>query len=152
MYISYLDYIQLGEKKLPEFDFRKYEYEAERVVDDVTTGVDGVKKLQVAFPEDETDKRAVVMTMTALISKLAEITDLKKSITETGAGGVGGVVASVSSGSESISYATSFVSDEVRAATSEEAKQQTLKRIARDGLRGIKDANGVNLLYGGSYV
>ncbi|MBR2680495.1 MAG: hypothetical protein IKE23_07045, partial [Exiguobacterium sp.] len=61
------------------------------------------------------------------------------------------VVASRSSGSESISYASNVSTSLIEATKSEDAKMALLSRTARFYLAGVEDANGVNLLYMGAY-
>ena len=66
-------------------------------------------------------------------------------------GSVCGAIASITSGKESISYASVNSGNSVYsiAASSEEKMLALLYRIAAEYLSGIPDANGVNLLYRG---
>ena len=66
------------------------------------------------------------------------------------------VISSVSSGSESVSYATGSAARSgttaIDAAVSDPgARARLLDDIVRRYLSGVKDANGVNLLYMGRY-
>lgn len=147
MYISYIDYQQLGSTPMPEYDFLRRAMEAEKIIDDLTTGVDGICKLRVAFPTDPHDVQTIKVCMAIMISNLGDVDAVKEKMKEDG----GGVIASKSSGSESISYATGTVPDDAKAAVSEEYRREKLRNIARFWLRDIQDCNGVNLLYGGRY-
>ena len=65
----------------------------------------------------------------------------------------GKVITSISSGSESIGYS---IAGSASTATMEAAKDKKVADamvygIVRDGLSGVPDANGVNLLYAGAY-
>ncbi len=154
MYITYLEYTNITGPAMPQPVFSKYEYEAERVIDKLTSGIDNIRKLEIAYPENEKDKRAVMYCMAALISELAEIDQIKKEIREEKANsGENGMIASKSSGSESISYVTDekLIEDTIKATLSIEAKEQMMEDIVFHYLRGVQDANGVNMLYGGEY-
>jgi hypothetical protein len=63
------------------------------------------------------------------------------------------VVSSKSAGNESISYATSSTKDTQlsEAASDSKKREQYLLETARAYLSGVKDANGVGVLYGGAY-
>ena len=59
-YVDYEYYKTLyGEKALAEADFTRLLWDAEREIDKATSGVDGVRKLQVAFPTSDYDAEAV---------------------------------------------------------------------------------------------
>lgn len=132
--------------------FNRLGYEAERFVDAITTGVDNVHKLDVAYPINERDAEAVKMCILALIHTLHEA----RIAADTALGNVAdsngrhGAISSVSSGSESISYATGGTY--VHAMNGDmKVKQATLMQIARQYLSGVTDKNGVNILYMGVY-
>lgn len=151
MYLNYEEYLTINPKNIiDEFDYNAYEMEAEMIVDKFTMSLDGVRKLQVAFPTDGHSKRAVHTCMAALISEISTIEKLKESLLEKTANGEG-VVSSKSSGSESISYATNTMTPEMKAAINDETKEKLLYNLTRKYLMGIQDANGVNLFYGGCY-
>ena len=113
-YASYEDYKALyGESILTEAGFSRLCWEAERAMDDATTGADYVRKLRLYPPADELGKEAVRRCACALVDVLHQIelaeTDsrLARAMVQSADGTVhSGVVASKSSGSESISYAT----------------------------------------------
>lgn len=152
MYLSYEEYLMINPKNIiDEFDYNAYELEAEMYIDKFTMTIDGVRKLQIAFPADEHSKRAVHTCMAALISKISTIEKVKEQMLNNSLNGEGGIISSKSSGSESIAYSTSVVSQELQFATDEKKKEEALYNLIRKYLYGIQDANGVNLFYGGCY-
>ncbi len=141
--------------KMSADDFKRFGRKAERRIDSITGD-----KLQFAFPTKERDVEAVKDCFCELANFLWQIESYNTAAMES-VGTVaqsdgtvkGKVITSISSGSESIGY--SF-GGSVNTATIEAAKD---KRVAdtmiydmvRDGLGGIADANGVNLLFAGAY-
>lgn len=110
-YVDYEYYKSLyGEKKaIPEADFNRLLWDAEREIDKATSGVDGVRKLKVAFPTDEYDAETVKRCICALIEFLNNLETVEKSSAMVqGSDGTmrGGIVKSVSAGNESITYET----------------------------------------------
>lgn len=159
-YIDYEYYTSLyGD--LPEADFNRLSWEASRKLDVATSGVDGVRKLKVAFPTDEDDAETVKRCACALIDVLYQIKqaeDTAKSAggyTETANGLQGKVITSVSAGNESISYAVgsnAMSATLINQAVSDKAVQEQIFRdTIREYLSGVTDANGVNLLFMGRY-
>ena len=70
-YIDYEYYKSLyGEKAIQETDFNRFLWDAEREIDKATSGVDGVRKLQIAFPTSDYDAEAVKRCICALIEFL----------------------------------------------------------------------------------
>lgn len=133
--------------------FDVYERQAERVLDALTTGVDNVHKLYDYFPTKERDVQAVQDATIHITNLLYEISKAESAYAlSVGADGLAtsSVVASRSSGSESISYSQNKTAIS-EAVTSFEAKQNILNRTARFYLAGGEDKNGVNLLYMGVY-
>lgn len=152
MYLSYEEYLTINPKNIiEEFEYNAYELEAEMYVDKFTMSLDGVRKLQIAFPSDEHNKRAVHSCMAALISKISTIEKIKEQMITNSLNGEGGIISSKSSGSESVSYSTSVVSQELQLATDEKKKEEAFYILIKKYLHGIQDANGVNLFYGGCY-
>ncbi len=160
MYADYEFYSAIyGNSAIPAADFYRLIWDADRKLDKETTGVDGVKKLKVAFPADADSAEAVRRCACKLVNLAYAIESAEKSastaneydITENGLRGK--VISSVSSGSESISYATSgTASTLVGKAVSDSAARDNLYRDAiEEYLSGVQDANGVNLLYMGPY-
>ncbi len=140
-------------------DFERLSWEACRKLDAYTTGIDGVKKLKIAFPTDEDDAETVKMCACQLISTMAQIEAAEKSaasfreLQETENGLRGRVIASVSSGNESVSYSVKGAAEtQIDKAVADKAYRGRLfKEIIWEYLTGIADANGVNLLYMGAY-
>jgi len=116
------------------------------ILDDWTTGIDGVRKLRVAFPTDPIDVAAIKRCVIELTKASADIDN----IVQLSASGDGGIVASKSSGSESISYRND-TSALLAAAKDADIREAYIGMIVRRYLSGRSDANGVNLLYGGVY-
>lgn len=133
----------------------------DRVMDTVTSGVDGVKKLRIAFPTDETDAEMVrrvwcelcytaymVTSQRAALATASQVHDLGNGVS------VAGLVTSISSGGESMSFsggANAVQSEYLKAAQTPGGELQLMRSIAREQLAGLTDANGVNLLFGGVY-
>lgn len=162
MYVNYEYYKSLyGEKAIQETDFNRFLWDAEREIDKATSGVDGVRKLQIAFPTSDYDAEAVKRCICALIEFLKQIEDAERNAnnvgqyTERADGSLQGkVVNSVSAGNESISYAVGKSVDTsiVNAIKSSQNKEMEIYSFITSRLSGIADANGVNLLYGGPYL
>ena len=159
-YADYSRYTSIyGEGSISEIDFNRFSYDASRYMDYCTTGVDGVKKLKIAHPTDADDAEAVIRCACALIHDMSEIDAAEKraasvrGLVQREDGTVtGAVVSSVSSGSESISYSVSSGQSAIDAAVASEDEHRKLYfATVRKYLSGVKDANGVNLLYGGAY-
>lgn len=156
---SYVDYefykALYGEDAIPESDFNRLSWEACKRVDNITFG-----KLKFAFPIDEGDAEAVKRCVCKLVEIASAIEAANKRITagqgyvvDEATGSVRGkAVASVSSGSESISYTAKAESGStlIDAVLSDKAAQDKLySNTVKEYLSGVPDANGVNLLYAG---
>lgn len=160
-YVDYEYYQSLyGEKALAEADFKRLLWDAEREIDKTTSGVDGVRKLQVAFPTSDYDAEAVKRCAVELVNflyKLEEAENNANSVgryTERADGSLQGkVVSSVSAGNESISYAVGKSTDTVisNAIKDLQSRDMAVYQFITSKLSGVSDANGVNLLYGGRY-
>ena len=147
MLVSYAEFIEVyGSDALTLTAFNRFEFDAEVILDDWTTGIDGVRKLRVAFPTDLVDVAAIKRCTIELTKALADIDN----IVQLSASGDGGVVASKSSGSESISYRND-TSALLAAAKDAGTREAYVGMIVRRYLSGRSDVNGVNLLYGGAY-
>lgn len=162
-YVSYGDYTGLyGENAIDEKTFNRLSWYAEKKIDINTTGVDGVKKLKIAFPAEEEDIAAIKRCAMSLIDIMYRIEQAEENL-KSAQGYVkredgslqGKIVSSVSAGSESIHYA---VGNETNAATlidmvlsDKTAQEKLYKDTIFDCLSGVMDANGVNLLYMGRY-
>ena len=140
-------------------EFERLSWQACKQLDSYTTGIDGVKKLKVAFPTDEEDAESVKMCVCQLIDTMKQIEAAEKSaaslreLKETENGLRGAVISSVTAGNESISYSTKTVADTPidKAAADKIYRNHLLKEIVWEYLTGVADANGVNLLYMGVY-
>ena len=147
MLVSYAEFIAVyGSDALTLTAFNRFEFDAEVILDDWTTGIDGVRKLRVAFPTDPIDVAAIKRCVIEMTKASADIDN----IVQLSASGDGGVVASKSSGSESISYRND-TSALLAAAKDADSREAYIGMIVRRYLSGRSDANGVNLLYGGFY-
>lgn len=155
-YVDIESYIALyGE--IEETAFNRLLWDASRLLDSETSGVDGYRKLKYAFPTDEEDAETVRRCACVLINTMDRVeaaeTAARNYFVEREDGTVvGKVVSSMSSGSESVSYSTAGISTVLDKVISGELNADELYRSTiRRYLSGIRDANGVNLLYGGVY-
>ena len=161
MYVDYEYYKSLyGEKAIPETDFNRLLWDAEREIDKATSGIDNVRKLQVAFPTSDYEVESVKRCVCALVDFLNQLKSAEKEansiseLTERADGSMQGkVVASVSAGNESITYAVGKSSDTAisNAIKDLHSKDMEIYQFISSRLVGIADANGVNLLYNGPY-
>jgi hypothetical protein len=139
---------------MPETDFNRLVWNAQKKVDDLTFG-----KLKFAFPTDEDAIEAVKRCECALIDLAKKIEDAQNRVesaqgyVDDGSGAIRGkVVSSVSSGSESVSYTAKAETGStiIDAVLSDKTAQEKLYRdTVKEYLTGVKDANGVPLLYAG---
>jgi hypothetical protein len=139
--------------------FNRLAFEADRYMNKLTTGIDGVKKLKVAFPVDEDSVMAVkhcaakVVNILYQIQSLEATSMLERGLEKTENGYKGKVVSSISAGNESV-YFSSGGSQKTLIDTAMEspaALDNLIHKTIRDYLSGVCDANGVNLLYMGVY-
>lgn len=139
--------------EISEAEYNRLAWLAARLLDIHTSGVDGVRKLQVAFPVNLDAAESVSRCECALIDLLRRVENTRK-LGEPSTNGEGlavsGPVSAVSSGAESISYAVggSVIND---AAADNSIRGRLVADIVREYLGGVADANGVNLLYMGVY-
>lgn len=146
MYIEYEYYKTLyGDKALAENEFNRLSWDAEREIDKATCGIDGVKKLKVAFPTNRYDAEVVKRCVCDLIDFLSQLEKAQSTVLNDG-----GIVSSKSAGNESISYVNgdTVVTSALRSAR---GKEIAICSLITEKLRDVKDANGINLLYLGSY-
>ncbi|MBO5130310.1 MAG: hypothetical protein J6B95_08210 [Oscillospiraceae bacterium] len=140
-------------------DFKRLSFDACRKVDNYTTGVDGVRKLSVAFPTDEYAAESVRRCVAKVLNLMHQIEQAEKyaaslnGYVETESGLRGKVISSVSAGNESISYAVNHqTATEIDKAVSDPAARERLfARTIAEYLSGYADANGVNLMHMGPY-
>lgn len=163
-YATYEDFKALyGGEGLGEADFDRLSWEAERLMDDATTGVDGVRKLRAAMPKCKYGRETVKRCACALVDTLRQIDEAAEAIRKAqsfaeNADGTlqGRVITSRSAGGESISYAAGSAASQGKTAAGAAvgdltARQRLMDDTVRRYLSGVPDANGVNLLYMGSY-
>lgn len=158
MYVSLEDYNKLYER-IDEITFNNLSFEACRVMDVHTTGIDNVKKLKRFFPIDSDHAEAVKRCAAKLVNTLYQINQAEVSAamgrgyTQTEQGLRRQIISRVESGNEAISYSeTKNANTEIDAAVSDRiARDRLLAGIVWDYLRGIEDSNSVNLLYMGMY-
>ena len=73
-YVDYESYKSLyGEKAITEAQFDRLLWDSEREIDKATSGVDGVRKLQVAFPTSDYESESVKRCRCALVDLLKQI-------------------------------------------------------------------------------
>lgn len=144
MYVDYAFYKTLYGTTVDETVFNRLIWNAEKLVKNAVTGVDGRCKLDFAFPDVAYDAEAVKRCECALVDIMAKI---EKAETEAEGNKT---VKSVSAGNESISYDTG--SGLIGKVLSDKSAQARLYAdTINEYLRGTKDKNGVNLLFGGAY-
>lgn len=144
MYVDYEFYKTLYGTTVDETAFNRLIWNAEKLVKNAVTGVDGRCKLDFAFPDVAYDAESVKRCECALVDIMAKINKA-----ETEAEG-NKTVKSVSAGNESISYDTG--SGLIGKVLSDKSAQARLYAdTINEYLRGTKDKNGVNLLFGGAY-
>ena len=160
-YIDYEYYKSLyGDKEIPEEVFYRLLWDAEREIGKATSGVDGVKKLKIAFPIDEEDAESVKRCISELVSFLYKLEEAENNANSLGqyteredGSFQGKVVSSVSAGNESISYAVGKSAETAisTAVKSVKDKEMVVYQFISSRLSGVSDANGVNLLFAGKY-
>ena len=153
MYADYEYYQTEYGGKMSADEYKRFGRRAERRIDGITGN-----KLQFAFPTNERDVEAVKDCVCELADFLYQIDSYNQSAMESmgtvaQADGTvkGKVITSISSGSESIGYsaAGSASTATMEAAKDKKVADAMIYGMVRDGLSGIKDSNGVNLLYAG---
>lgn len=159
-YIDYEYYKSLyGEENISEVDFNRILWSAEREVDKATTGIDGIKKLKVAFPLED-DGEIVKRCVVELVNFLYKLEEAEKNanslyqLVERDDGTMQGkVISSVSAGNETISFAVGKSSDTAlgNAVKGSQNKEYEIYQFIKSYLSGVPDANGVKLLFDGIY-
>ena len=134
-------------------DFTHFERKAERRIDVITD-----RKLQFAVPTKKKDKQTVKDCVCELTEFLYQLDSYQRAAMDnagvvTQADGTvrGKVITSISSGRESISYSAKNAADIsiMEAARDKKVADAMINSMMRDGLSGVLDANGVNMLYAG---
>ena len=157
--MAYADYQFYTEKyygdTVPESDFQKYAERASDRIDAIT-----FDRLVNGFPEEERAVTKVKKAVCAVAEALYQIDHIKKAsmeavgtVTREDGTVVSKVVSSVSSGSESISFATGpFGGTESiygQAALDKKVESVLLYQVAMEYLSGVTDKKGICLLYAG---
>lgn len=158
MYITLEEYSNLYDP-IDENLFNRLAFDACRVMDRYTTGIDNVKKLRQFMPTDEVGAAAVMHCAAKLVNLLHQIQEaeaaaaLGRGYTQTAQGLQRRVISRVEAGNEAISYSDTKMANTVidTAVSDVSAKNNLLKNTVLEYFAGVEDANGVNLLYMGPY-
>lgn len=158
MYITFEEYTVLYDP-MEERLFNALAFDACRVMDVHTTGIDNVKKLRSFFPKDEYSIQSVKHCAAKLINILHQIHEAEmaaamgRGYTETEHGLQRRIISSLESGNEAISFSESKASNSAidAAVADKSARDYLLAETVWEYLRGVEDENGVNLLYMGRY-
>ena len=157
--MAYADYQFYTEKyygdTVPESDFPKYAERASDRIDSIT-----FDRLVNGFPEEERAVTKVKKAVCAVADALYQIDQIKKAsmesvgtVTREDGTVVSKAVSSVSSGSESISYATGSSGNTEsiygQAAIDKKVESVLLYQVATEYLSGVTDNKGICLLYAG---
>lgn len=157
--MAYADYQFYTEKyygdTVPESDFPKYAERASDRIDAIT-----FDRLVNDFPEEERAVTKVKKAVCAVAETLYQIDQIKKTsmesvgtITREDGTVVSKSVSSISSGSESISFATgsSGGTESIygQAAIDKKVESVLLYQVASEYLAGVTDKKGICLLYAG---
>lgn len=158
MYITFDEYTKLYDP-MDEKLFNRLAFDACRVMDIHTTGIDNVKKLKFYFPTDSDDSAAVKHCAAKIISLLHQIQEVEsaaaigRAYIETDQGLQCRIISRVEAGNEAISYSETKMTNTVidAAASDKSVLNSLISDTIREYLSGVTDANGVNLLYMGAY-
>lgn len=161
MYVDYECYKTLyGSDAVSESEFNRFSWDASKKIEHYTCGADGINKLKVAFPTDEEGQESVKRCVCSLIDLMSNIKRAENN-TQANSGYVqkedgtlqGKVITSVSAGNEKISYSAGEASATLisRAVADKVVREQLFRDTIKEYLSGVTDANGVNLLYMGTY-
>ncbi len=129
-----------------EKDYERFRWQARRIMDRVTTGVDGVRKLSAAPPTEPDAVQAVERCQAALVHALWQMEREECYVNREDGTVTGRVVTAITAGSESVSFAAPG-----NGAVTAREKEERCRRMAEMYLEGVADANGVNLTYMGRY-
>lgn len=156
LYADYKFFTDLYGFSITEQTFNRLIWVASKLLDHATAGAGGYNKLQNAYPANPSDDEAVKRCACALVDFAYSVEQASNAfgyVTNADGNITSRMIASKSSGSESISYVTgnSVKTAAVVAASDNEVRQQMQYDIIRQYLSGVRDANGVNLLYLGRY-
>lgn len=156
MYITLEEYKQIYDA-IDEKAFNRLCFDACRVMDIHTTGIDNVKKLKRFFPSNSDAVAAVKHCTAKIVNLLYQISKAEESAAgayENSEMGIRGkYIQSISAGNESISYTSGETGKTAvdKAVTDKTSRDKLLADTVREYLSGVADDNGVNLLYMGKY-
>lgn len=156
MYITLEQYTQIYDA-IDDKTFNRLCFDACRVMDIHTTGIDNVKKLKMFFPNDSDAAEAVKRCAAKLINLLYQIDKAEESAAgayENSEMGIRGkYIQSISAGNESISYTSGETGKTAvdKAVADKSNRDRLLADTVLEYLSGVADDNGVNLLYMGKY-
>ena len=143
--MDYAEYAALYPDGPDEEQFGRFDWQARRIMDRATTGVDGVCKLTAAPPVEPDAVQAVARCEAALVRQLWLAGQLEGYVCQKDGSVAPKVVTAISAGSESVSFA------QPQAAASTADREALYRETVAEYLAGVADANGVNLLYMGKY-
>lgn len=158
MYITFDQFATLYDP-IEEKLFNRLAFDACRMIDNHTTGADGVKKLHIAFPSDEYAFAAVMHCAGNIVNLLHQIHEAEQAASvargyaETEQGLQRKIISRVEAGNEAISYSeTKLSNSSIDAAVADKSVRDALiASTIKEYLSGVADANGVNLLFMGPY-
>ena len=158
MYITFDDYKQLYDP-IEERVFNLLAFDACRMMDVHTTGIDNVKKLKLFFPEDEDSVQSVKRCAAKLVNLMDQIREAEviaaigRGYTETELGFQRRIISRVDAGNEAISYSEAKASSTAidAAVADKKVRDKMMAEIIWEYLSGVEDKNGINLLYMGRY-
>lgn len=158
MYITFEEYNQLYDQ-MDEKLFNNLAFDACRVMDIHTTGIDNVAKLRQYSPTDEYDIMVVKRCAAIIIHLMKQIQEaeaaaaISRGYTETEQGLQRRIISRVESGNEAISYSDAKLSNTYidEAVSDKSVRDKLFADTVLEYLNGVRDRNGVNLLYMGSY-
>lgn len=150
-FVDYELYLRMYGDGMVFEDYDRLSYRACRILDAATTGVDGYSKLSGRDAVNKEGAESVRRCVAELTDALGKIESAAKHFAFGGDNGL--TVASVSAGNESVSYRSPADSGNVwaRAAADPELAAKLLGGIVNEYLIGVRDRNGIPLLYMGRY-
>ena len=143
---SFDEYKALYGGELDQAGYDRLAWQVKRAMDSVTTGVDGVRKLDAAPPAEGYGVQAVKRCQMALVHLLHEMEMAAGTVTREDGTVTGRAVTSITAGAESVTFAAP-----AGASGDSKERQRALRETAEEYLDGVADGNGVPLLYGGAY-
>lgn len=151
MYINHDRFNAMYSDNMDCTTFNRIRFEACRLIDRATTGIDGVAKLRIAFPTEPHEADAVRFCAAKVIHALYQIERVESSVCSDGTDS-GRNITHIESGNESITYSDPSKTSALAAAAADRTVRDNLiLDTIREYLSGVTDANGINLLFMGAY-